>query len=54
MKTKIILLFGAIGLITLSFTFTADNKTSANGTTETYKASDSAPVGGLFADDVVE
>jgi hypothetical protein len=53
MKTKITILIGSVALITLSFTFaTAD--TSSQPITPNAISSDSAPVGGLVADEIVK
>jgi cell division protein FtsL len=55
MKTKIILLLSAVALLTLSFTFvsvkTADKKELQNNITS---SATSAPIGGLYVDEVVE
>lgn len=53
MKTKIILLIGSVALITLSFTFVSVNEPLANDTPNTASTA-SAPVGGLYADEVTE
>jgi hypothetical protein len=53
MKTKIMLLLGSVALITLSFTFATVKKPIETETT-TVKVIHSEPIGGLFADEVVE
>lgn len=53
MKTKISLLAGAVALVTLSFTFANVNKPVSKETSKII-ANHSEPVGGLFADEVVE
>ena len=54
MKTKITLLIGAVALVTLSFTFANVNKPIAKDMNPSTAMDHSEPVGGLFADEVVE
>ena len=54
MKTKIILLIGAVALVTLSFTFASVNKPLNKETKNITNINVSEPVGGLFADEVAE
>jgi hypothetical protein len=54
MKTKIILAIGAAALVTLSFTFVNVNKPASLETKSNITASSPGPVGGLFADEVIE
>jgi hypothetical protein len=53
MKTKAILLFGAVALVTLSFTFVGGKEPAKINKNVTTSSNVSEPVGGLFAD-VVE
>jgi hypothetical protein len=54
MKTKIILLIGAVALVTLSFTFATVNEPLNKESKNISTSIDFEPVGGLFADQVVE
>ena len=54
MKTKITLLIGSIALITLSFTFATVEEPSKIEATNATASANLQPVGGLFADEVVE
>lgn len=54
MKTKITLLIGAVALVTLSFTFASVENPSKKADYELRTPGDSAPVGGLIADEIVK
>jgi uncharacterized secreted protein with C-terminal beta-propeller domain len=51
MKTKAILLIAAAAVVTLSFTFSKANKPATKA--EQMSAEQSAPIGGIGADDMV-
>lgn len=53
MKTKIMLLIGGVALVTLSFTFGVNDSPSKQVHQNT-NATDSAPVGGFIADEIVK
>jgi hypothetical protein len=54
MKTKIILLIGAVALVTLSFTFGVSESPSKHVHQNVTVSADSAPVGGFIADEIVK
>lgn len=53
MKTKALLLVGAVALVTLSFTFVSATNSKANKVKSSSAAQQEAPVGGLGAEEVV-
>ena len=53
MKTRIILFLGAVAVVTLSFTYSKMNSPVAHQTETLTKSSESAPVGGIVADEIV-
>jgi hypothetical protein len=53
MKTKIILLIGAVALVTLSFTFSNVEK-PIKSSVHVSLTNASTPVGGIIADEVVK
>lgn len=53
MKTKIILFLGAVALVTLSFTFSSLNSVAPQHTETATRTAESAPVGGIVADQIV-
>lgn len=53
MKTKILIALAAVALVTLSFTFVSVNNPKT-AELATHSMNDAGPVGGIFADEVVE
>ena len=54
MRTKISLLIGFVAILTLSFTFVSVQESQPIKQEPVKAVTHSAPVGGLFADEVVE
>jgi hypothetical protein len=54
MKTKITVLIGAVALVTLSFTFSSNDSASKKSEQKMTSSSDTAPIGGFIADEIVK